>query len=235
MRRCMTRKTSSSSSNMRYLPRRATRSILRPDTAASTSAGGAGSHQRASSTSMRVSTRPSTAGARKRLIVSTSGSSGTHPSIGSERLVGRARVRLEVDVLQALARQVRVELRGRDVSVAEHLLHGAQVAAAGKEVRRERVAQGVRAHPVREARGDGVPADDLVEALPRERLAAEVDEEMRLEPPAQQPLATALHVDARGLDGRPPDRNDPLLRALPPCAEHSDLEVDVPHLKRDRL
>src|SRR3954468_4476695 len=34
------------------------------------------------------------------------------------------RVRLEVDLLQLLAREVRVHLRRRDVGVAEHLLHG---------------------------------------------------------------------------------------------------------------
>ena len=66
----------------------------------------------------------------------------------------RARVRLEVDVLQPLAREVRVQLGGRHVGVAEHLLHRAQVAAAGEQVGRERVAQRVRAHAVGQARRD---------------------------------------------------------------------------------
>ena len=50
MRRCMTRNTSSSSANVRYLPRRSTDSITRPLTASSTWSGGAGAHQRGSYT-----------------------------------------------------------------------------------------------------------------------------------------------------------------------------------------
>src|SRR3954452_4843521 len=97
------------------------------------------------------------------------------PSMGPipARSGSRARVRLEVDVLQALARQVRVELGGGHVGVAEHLLHAAEVAAAGEQVGRERVPERVRAHPLREAGGRGVAANDLVEPLPGERLAAE--------------------------------------------------------------
>src|SRR3712207_8912861 len=45
----------------------------------------------------------------------------------------------------SLGREVRVELGGGDVGVAEHLLHRPQVAAAGQQVRREGVAQRVRA------------------------------------------------------------------------------------------
>src|SRR3954454_9905507 len=63
----------------------------------------------------------------------------------------RARVCAEVDVLQPVGREVRVELRGGDVGMTEHLLQAAQVAAAGEQVRGERVAQRVRAHPLGEA------------------------------------------------------------------------------------
>jgi hypothetical protein len=52
---------------------------------------------------------------------------------------------LEVRLLQLLAREVGVELGGGEVGVAEHLLHRAQVAVAGEQVRGEGVAQGVRA------------------------------------------------------------------------------------------
>src|SRR3954454_16186166 len=74
-----------------------------------------------------------------------------------------ARVRLEVDVLQAVAREVRVQLRRGDVGVAEHLLDRAQVAAAGEQVGRERVPKRVRAHPIREPGAGRVAPDDLVE------------------------------------------------------------------------
>ena len=79
MRRCITRATSSSSSSIRYLPRRATRSIRRPRTASASSAGAAGSDQRGSSTSIASRRLPSRAGASWRRIVSTSGSSGISP------------------------------------------------------------------------------------------------------------------------------------------------------------
>src|SRR3954468_18355152 len=69
------------------------------------------------------------------------------------------RVRLEVDLLQAPAREMRVELCGGHVGVPEHLLHRAQVAAPGEEVRRERVAQCVGAHAIRQAGRLSVAAD----------------------------------------------------------------------------
>src|SRR3954447_26604793 len=90
------------------------------------------------------------------------------------------RVRLEVDLLQAPAREMCVELCGGHVGVAEHLLHRAQVAAPREQVRRKGVPQGVRAHPVGQPCGRGVAADDLVEALARQRLAAEVHEQRAL-------------------------------------------------------
>ena len=51
---------------------------------------------------------------------------------------------LRVQLLQPLARDVRVDLRGRDVGMAEQQLHDAQIGAVVEEVRRERVAQHVR-------------------------------------------------------------------------------------------
>src|SRR5213080_4803551 len=85
--------------------------------------------------------------------------------IAASLSVARAGMRREVDVLQALRGEVRVDLRRGDVGVAEHLLDGAQVAAACEQVRRERVAQRVRAHLVREAGRARVSLNDLVEAL----------------------------------------------------------------------
>ena len=87
---------------------------------------------------------------------------------------------LEVDLLDPLAGEVGVELGGRDVGVPEHLLHRAQVAAAGEQVRGEAVAQRVRAHLAVEPRGLGVALDDLVEPLAGQRAAAEVDEQLAL-------------------------------------------------------
>src|SRR3954451_8324191 len=146
-----------------------------------------------------------------------------------------ARVRLEVDVLQAVAREMRVELSGGDVGVAEHLLDRAEVAAAGEQVRRERVPERVRRHAVGEAGGRRVPADDLVEALAGERLAAEVDEQVRDDPAVHQRRAAAVQVDPHGLHRGAADRHHALLRALAACAQHAELQVHVGDLDADRL
>ena len=55
-----------------------------------------------------------------------------------------ARMVLRVQLLQPLARDVRVDRRRRDVGVAEQQLHDAQIRAVVQEMRRERVAQHVR-------------------------------------------------------------------------------------------
>ena len=53
---------------------------------------------------------------------------------------------LLVDLPQVLPVDVRVDLRRRNVGVAEHFLHRAEVGAALEQVRRERVPQRVRRH-----------------------------------------------------------------------------------------
>mgnify|MGYP003462921181 CR=1 FL=1 len=88
-------------------------------------------------------------------------------------------VRLVIDVLELLAREVRVHLRGGDVGVAEHLLDGAEVATSGQQVRGERMAQRMRAHAVFEAAGLRMPLDDLVQALAAQPASALIDEQVR--------------------------------------------------------
>ena len=147
-----------------------------------------------------------------------------------------ARMRVEVDVAQALGRQVGVDLGGADVGVAEHLLQRAQVAAAGQQVGGERVAQRVGAHAVLQPGAAGVALDDLVEPLAGERPPAEVDEHVRLVAQPDQPrparargrrcsVAIALHAD----------RHQALLGALAAGAQHPGLEVELGQLQGDRL
>src|SRR3954470_21379917 len=114
----------------------------------------------------------------RRILAAWPRSRSRAPPRGSARL--RARVRVEVDVLEAVGREVRVELGRGDVRVAEHLLQRAQVAAAGQQVRGEGVTQRVRAHPVRQPGSGGVALDDLVQALAGQAGAAVVDEQPRL-------------------------------------------------------
>src|SRR5918993_354784 len=228
IRRCMTRWTSSSKLMTRYLPRRHSRSMRRPFRASDIASAGAGSLHRWSRTWIRSRRCPSTAGSSCLRIVSTSGSSGTH--VGSSTWV-----RAEVHVLQPLAGEVRVELRRRDVRVAQHLLHGAQVAATGQQVRRERVPERVRAHAVRQPRGERVAADDLVEALAGELAAAEVHEQVRLGRALDERGPPSLQIDPERLQRRLADGDDPLLRALAARPQEALLNVHVHQLQADRL
>ena len=122
------------------------------------------------------------------------------------------RVGVEVDVLQAVGREVGVELRGGDVGVAEHLLQRAQVAAA-RRAGAWRTCGGACAGSSSSARPGGarVALDDLVEALAGQPGAAVVDEQARLEPVADEPRAAALEVGRRARGRRPsrPGRGAP--------------------------
>ena len=74
---------------------------------------------------------------------------------------------------------MRVELGRREVGVAEHLLHAAQVGAALEQVRRERVAEQVRVDALGlEARSLGQTAEDQERAGARERPALRVEEQL---------------------------------------------------------
>src|SRR5829696_2832303 len=77
---------------------------------------------------------------RSRLIVP-----GLFPGLcGGNTRAARVRMGLEVHVAAAAVADVRVQLGGREIGVAEHLLHAAQVGASFEQMRREGVAQKVR-------------------------------------------------------------------------------------------
>src|SRR5215204_2095825 len=137
---------------------------------------------------------------------------------------------LEVGLLELLAGEMRVELSRGEISVAEHLLDRAQVASSGQEVRRERVPEGVRAHPVAEAGGLGVAQHDLVEALAGQRSAPEVEEELALLRCMHQLGPPRAQVDPHGRDRLAADRNEPLLRSLSGGPDDAVLEIDVRYL-----
>src|SRR5919199_5031184 len=89
------------------------------------------------------------------------------------------RMRLVVQLPPAAIRHVRVQLRRRQVGVAEHLLDGAEVGAALEQMGRERVAQQVRMDPRGvEAGLRGETAEDEEGARTRQRAAAGVEEEL---------------------------------------------------------
>src|SRR5215210_4307642 len=88
-------------------------------------------------------------------------------------------VRAEVQLSAASIGYVGVELGRREVRVAEHLLHRAEVGAALEQVRRERVAEQVRVDALRvETRLLGELAQDQEGAGARQRAAARVQEQL---------------------------------------------------------
>ena len=69
-----------------------------------------------------------------------------------------------VDCLQVLLNQLRVDLRGGNVAVAEHLLDGAQISAVFKQMGRKAVAERVRRDILFDVRLFLIMLDDLPEA-----------------------------------------------------------------------
>src|SRR5881394_4082771 len=88
-----------------------------------------------------------------------------------------ARMVFCVELLEPLARDVRVDLRGRDVGVAEQELHHAKVGAVVDEVRREGMAQHVRRELLAGNGARAVAPDEMPERLARHARAAGGDEE----------------------------------------------------------
>src|SRR5260370_17089641 len=82
-----------------------------------------------------------------------------------------ARMERAMDLAQMAAREMRINLGGRDVAMAEHLLHRAQVSAALQQMSREAMAQRVRADPTQTRVARGPSLEPLEESLSRHRPA----------------------------------------------------------------
>src|SRR3954447_4152406 len=144
-------------------------------------------------------------------------------------------VRVEVQLPAASIGYVGVELGRREVGVAEHLLHGAEIRAALQQVCRERVPEQVRVDSLRvEAGLLGELAQDQEGAGPRQRPAARVQEQLRPVPRVEERTA-AREVAPQRVGCRAPERDDALLAALADTADEPLLEVDAALLEADGL
>src|SRR5829696_1785370 len=153
----------------------------------------------------------------------------------SNSALPRMRVRLEIQLPAAPVGYVRVELRGGEVGMAEHLLDAAEVGAALEEVRGEAVAEQVRVHPRGvEAGLCGEPPNDQERSGAGERAAAGVEEELRPVPGVQVRPA-ARDVARERLRGVAADRDDPLLVALADAADQALVEIHRVPREADRL
>src|SRR3954449_5186913 len=131
----------------------------------------------------------------------------------------RPRVAGRVDLPQPVDGHERVHLCRRHRGVAEQLLHDAYVGSAVEQMGGEGVAQGVRRDLVRQARTLGGRPEDGPGALPRERAAADVQEQRSAAHPGaavgRQSGPRAHEVLLHGAQGGPP-RPPPARRAPPP-------------------
>src|SRR6058998_695714 len=111
-------------------------------------------------------------------------------------------------------RQVRVDLRRRDVDVAEHDLDRAEVGAALEQVARERVPEHVGRDAVAEAGSvRGLP-HDRPQGLPREAPAAGVHEQSATVACARIRRTDLPEVAPHPLHGFPADGDETLLPPL---------------------
>ena len=107
----------------------------------------------------------------------TAGSARHADEVGPDRRLLRPRVSPAIDLGNLGRTHMRVALRRGDASVPQQLLDRSQIRATFQQVRRKRVAQGVRADAQPGARLRHVAADDSIDATPGEPAAAVVDKE----------------------------------------------------------
>src|SRR5262245_28510971 len=118
------------------------------------------------------------------------------------------RVEPVVDLPQPRLEDVRVDLRRREIGVAEHQLDGAQVGASLERMGRKRVPQHVRTERARQMRAASMLLQDLPEADAAERAAARVDEQARRAARLEELAAGARLVFADPARRLLPDRDE---------------------------
>src|SRR5262249_32335552 len=124
-----------------------------------------------------------------------------------------ARVGGVVHAHELVGAHVGVALRRRQAAVAEELLDHAEIGAGVEQMRRERVAQRVRAHAPADPGRGGARPHDRVQRAHAEPPAARVREQRAPAP------AAPLEIGGERAGGPAAVRHDPLLLAL---AEHAD-------------
>src|SRR5215470_5440528 len=101
-------------------------------------------------------------------------------------------MRFRVNPKELRGVDVSISLRRAEARVAEKLLDRTQIRAPLQQMRRKRVAQGVRAHARPHAAGRGIAAHETVDAAYCKSGSAIVDEER---------FGGAAHADVRSFAG----------------------------------
>src|SRR5262245_56601915 len=128
---------------------------------------------------------------------------------------------------------MRINLRGRQVRVAEHHLDRAEIRAALQEMRREGMTEHVRAERTANAGAASVRLEIFPEAHPRQRAAASVEKQARrcsrssALPLRDQPAPAFLLITAHPFRGLFTNRNDALLAAFAHAGEVLLVETQI--------
>ncbi len=135
---------------------------------------------------------------------------------------------------------VRVDLRRREIRVAQHHLDGSQVGTAVEQMSGERVTDDMRAERFREPGLTAVPFQNFPEPDAAERAAPHVHEQSRRRPfagtsPGHERRTSIALEAADPLGGLVADRDQPLFVALADAGEVIGVEMQIGRADADQL
>lgn len=139
-----------------------------------------------------------------------------------------------IGAFDVVARNMGVDLSGRDALMTEELLDATEIGASLHEVRRERMAQEVRVEVPPDASTDRVATEELPEGLASHRSPTWSGEEYRRSGLARV-LLSALEVVSKVLERELTHRHDASLVSFSERNDRSASEVDVSDLERHHL
>src|SRR5579859_3442857 len=126
-------------------------------------------------------------------------------------------------VFQAALIDMGVDLRRRNIRVAEHLLDDAQVAAVIEQMAGEAVPQRVRRDVFRDAGAARIFLDEHPDGFSTERLAARRDKHLAETVGFRERTARSLEITLNPFNGLLADRDDAFLVALADRAQEASL------------
>src|SRR6478736_3416393 len=148
----------------------------------------------------------------------------------------RARMEAVVDLAESRFENVRVDLRRREIGVAEHRLNRAEIGATLEQMRRERMPQYVRTEAAADAGAATASLENLPEAETRQPgAAARVDEHPGTGFLAEQHRPCLGDVLLHPLHRRVADRHDALLAALANALQKPLVRAQVGQAQADEL
>ena len=136
-----------------------------------------------------------------------------------------------VQFLEALASHVRIDLRGRQIAVAEQHLHHAQVRAVIEQMGGKGMSQSMGREVPVDAGLAGITLDDVPERLARHAISAARREEKIGAAVEQNVSAPAVYEGLEPSHGFLAERNQALAIALAEHANDALIEIDLRELQ----